>query len=349
MNLLSSFSDLESREFKTKWQAPSNIAFVKYWGKKGHQLPSNPSISLTLSHCQTQSELTFSPSDKLAVELFLDGEARPSFAVKIQNFLEKLSVDLPLLKNTKVVIHTHNTFPHGTGIASSASGMAAVALCLADYLYFLKGNVRDEKFYELASFFARLASGSASRSVYGGMVSWGEFAGESEMSDLFASPFETHEIFNDLMDSVIIVSSEEKVVSSRAGHGRMSEHPYAEARFAEAHKNFKRTIDALRSGDWTTVGTVLENEALQLHAMMMTSPESYTLFKPDSIYLIEKIRQFRNQTGVEAYFTLDAGPNVHLLYLSRDEQQVKSFIETELRGHYELVIHDQRGSGPGLC
>lgn len=349
MDFLSGLRDLQAKDFKTKWQAPSNIALVKYWGKKGHQLPSNPSISLTLSQCQTQSELTFSGSDHLSVELFLDGEKRPSFAAKIQTFLEKLASDFPVLNQTKVVVHTHNTFPHGTGIASSASGMAAVALCLADYLYFLKGKSRDDNFTKLASYFARLASGSASRSIFGGMVSWGEFAGESEMSDLFATPFAAHEIFNDLCDSVIIVSSEEKVVSSRAGHGRMGDHPYAEARFAEAHKNFKRTIDALRSGDWKTVGHVLENEALQLHALMLTSPESYTLLKPNSIFAIEKIRQWRQATGVEAYFTLDAGPNIHLLYLKKDEKLVKAFIENELRNACEQVIHDQRGTGPALC
>ena len=349
MDFLTAFKGLEVQSFKTKWQAPSNIAFVKYWGKKGHQLPSNPSISLTLSKCQTQTQVEFTASDKLCVELFLDGECKPSFAKKIHSFLANLSLELPWLNNVSIVVHTHNTFPHGTGIASSASGMAALCLGIAEYLFFLKNRPLDGEFYQVASFLSRLGSGSASRSVYGGMVSWGEFEGESAMSDLFATPFKTHEVFSDLRDSVVIVSSEEKIVSSRQGHGQMSEHGYAEARFKEAFKNFKQTIDALRSGDWQQVGEVLENEALQLHAMMLTSPESYTLLKPESLIIIEKIRAFRKNTGSQVYFTLDAGPNLHLIYPQTIENEVREFIEEELTQYSQTIIHDSIGQGPQKC
>lgn len=349
MNLLSSFDGLDVKEFKTKWQAPSNIAFVKYWGKKGHQLPSNPSLSLTLSDCKTETEIFFKPAKSLSVELFLDNESKPNFAKKIHEFLLKLSADVSWLNHIHLTIHTHNTFPHGTGIASSASGMAALCLGIADYFYFLKNKELDEDFFQLASFLSRLASGSASRSVYGGFVSWGEFETEEGMCDFYASPFKAHESFQNMKDSVIIVSSQEKVVSSRQGHSLMGEHPYAQARFIEAFKNFKRTIDGLRSGDWKSVGEVLENEALQLHAMMLTSPESYTLFKPESLSIIERVRRFRNETGTQVYFTLDAGPNVHLIYPGSIESEVKEFIAKELTPFAELIIHDSIGKGPVKC
>ncbi len=349
MDFLSAFAGLEVKDFKTKWQAPSNIAFVKYWGKKGDQLPSNPSVSLTLSKCCTETQIEFLRNDSLSVELFLAGEKRPDFAAKIQGFLAKLSQELPWLNQVKLTIHTQNTFPHGTGIASSASGMAALCLGIADYLFFLKNKEHDEYFYRIASYLSRLGSGSASRSIYGGMVSWGEFSGEDHMSDYFASPFKAHENFSDLRDSVVIVSSEEKVVSSRQGHGLMNEHGYAEARFKEAFKNFKKTIDALRSGDWKTVGEVLENEALQLHAMMLTSPESYTLLKPESLTIIEKVRAFRKQTGTQVYFTLDAGPNLHLIYPKSIEEEVKTFIDQELKDLSQIIIHDSVGKGPTKC
>lgn len=349
MDNVLAFEGLHAKAFKTKWQAPSNIAFVKYWGKKGHQLPSNPSVSLTLSKCQTQTEIEFVPANGLSVELFLDKEAKPAFAKKIQTFLSTLSTDVSCLNNVKLLIRTHNTFPHGTGIASSASGMAAFCLGLAEYLYYLKEKPLDEGFYKFASYLSRLGSGSASRSIYGGMVSWGEFENEEEMSDLFATPFKTHEVFRDLRDSVVIVSSEEKSVSSRQGHGLMNEHPYAEARFKEAFKNFKKTIDALKSGDWKTVGEVLENEALQLHAMMLTSPESYILLKPESLTLIEKVRAFRNKTNTPVYFTLDAGPNLHLIYPKNVESTVRSFIDDEIISSNHLVIHDSIGTGPCKC
>src|SRR5690554_2282709 len=349
MDSILAFEGLEAKAFKTKWQAPSNIAFVKYWGKKGYQLPSNPSVSLTLSKCQTQTSIEFIPGNELNVELFLDNEAKPTFAKKIHTFLTTLSKDISCLNNVSLLIHTHNTFPHGTGIASSASGMAAFCLGLAEYLYFLKGKPLDEEFYNFASYLSRLGSGSASRSIYGGMVSWGEFENEEEMSDLFASPFKTHEAFYNLRDSVVIVSSEEKAVSSRQGHGLMNEHPYAEARFKEAMKNFKKTIDALRNGDWKTVGEVLENEALQLHAMMLTSPESYILLKPESLTLIEKVRAFRNKTNIPVYFTLDAGPNLHLIYPQNVEAEVRSFIDEEIGSSNFLIIHDSIGTGPSKC
>lgn len=346
---LSLFSGLEVKSFKTKWQAPSNIAFVKYWGKKGIQLPSNPSISLTLSKCLTQTEIEFFKSSSLEVELFLDNEPRQEFAKKIHSFLSSLTEQIPWLNNLGLVIHTHNTFPHGTGIASSASGMAALCLGITEYFFYLKNKALNEEFYLWASYLSRLASGSASRSIYGGMVSWGEFKEENSMSDLYATPFKTHEVFNDLRDSVIIVSSEEKRVSSRQGHGLMSEHGYAQARFKEAFKNFKKTIDALRTGDWKVVGETLENEALQLHAMMLTSPDSYTLLRPESLKIIEKVRAFRENTGTLVYFTLDAGPNLHLIYPKSIEADVKTFIDNELKELSQIIIHDSIGKGPVKC
>lgn len=84
MNLLMKFHDFRPGSFETAWSSPSNIAFVKYWGKKGHQLPANPSLSMTLKNCVTETKVTFTPSDELTVELFLDGVKEEKFAAKIQ-------------------------------------------------------------------------------------------------------------------------------------------------------------------------------------------------------------------------------------------------------------------------
>ena len=115
------------------WQSPSNIALVKYWGKKQHQLPENPSISFTLNYCKTITTLTYSKKDNHTAfdfEVFLDGEKKDDFKSKIQTFFERVEVYLPFLKQYYFKIETSNTFPHSSGIASSASGMSALALCL---------------------------------------------------------------------------------------------------------------------------------------------------------------------------------------------------------------------------
>lgn len=335
---LSAFGGLPLRSFETCWKAPSNIAFVKYWGKKGHQLPANPSLSLTLSECTTTTKLKLSEGEALSVSLLLDGKEMPGFAQKVQTYLQGLSKDLPWLLQSHFHIETSNTFPHGTGIASSASGMAAIALCLADYLF--QGQ-RDSDFYQTASNLARLASGSACRSLYGGFASWGE------VSDEYASPLEVHPELRELCDDVLVISSAEKSVSSRAGHERMQEHPFASARFEQAKKNYQQSKAALQSGDIHEVGRILETEALTLHAMMMTSPQGFTLFRPNSLVAMEKVRLFRQETKLPLYYTLDAGPNIHLIYPENSE--IKKFIQSELSPLGEKLIADRAGEGPVLC
>lgn len=340
--MISGYKNLKPDNFEVSWRSPANIAFVKYWGKKGHQIPANPSLSMTMKECFTETKVSFKASDKLSVELSLDGVNQDKFAVKIQNYLETLT-DLPWLKNVEVSVQTKNTFPHGAGIASSASGLSAFALCLTDYIEHLSGEKKSPDFYKRASFLARLASGSACRSVYGGFTTWGD------ESDLYASTFVVHPDFVNLKDSVLVVSGDEKNVSSRSGHDRMKEHAFKEARYVQAKNNFKGMASALKTGDVEEMGRILENEALSLHAMMLTSPEAYTLFKPNSIAAMEMIWDFRRQTKLPLYFTFDAGPNLHLIYPEAHSQKIKTFISHELSPLGVKVIDDERGEGPVRC
>ena len=160
------------------WQAPSNIALVKYWGKKDNQIPQNPSISFTLSNCKTITTLHFQPKESnnnFEFEIFLDGQKQDSFKSKIETFFTRVEHYLPFIKNYKFKIETENTFPHSSGIASSASGMSALALCLLDIeQQLLNEKHTDEMFNKKASFLARLGSGSACRSIAGDLVVWGK-------------------------------------------------------------------------------------------------------------------------------------------------------------------------------
>lgn len=339
MNTLKPFRDFKPIHSVCSWRSPSNIALVKYWGKKGHQLPANPSLSMTLKECYTETRVTFSPAAKLDVVVNFEGKENEKFATKIIKFLNSLEAELPWIKGLSLQIDTKNTFPHGTGIASSASGMSALALCLTDYMQ----PTMDDEFMNRASFLARLASGSACRSVYGGFATWGD------QSDYHATPFEVHKDLAHLHDTIVVVSSGEKSVSSTAGHDRMTEHAFKEARYIQAKQNFDRMKAALTSGDMEEVGRITENEAFSLHAMMMTAPESFTLLKPNTLAAIELLRDFRRESKLPVYFTLDAGPNLHLIYPEEGARKIETFIEHELKPLSEKIIKDQRGEGPVPC
>ena len=342
MSELAKFKDLKTREFSTAWRSPSNIAFVKYWGKKGHQLPANPSLSMTLKECFTETLMDIKPSETMKVELFLDGMKEERFATKIENYFLTFASDLPWIKKLTFSIKTKNTFPHGTGIASSASGLSALALCLTEYLHALSDEPQ-ETFFQRASFLSRLASGSACRSIYGGFATWGD------ESDLYASPMKVHSELSYLLDTVVVVSSVEKQVSSRAGHERMKEHAFAEARFVQAKNNYQRMKNVMLSGDIEELGRILEAEALSLHAMMMTSPDAFTLLKPNSLAAMELIRSFRQETKLPLYFTLDAGPNLHLIYPPAASNKIETFIKNELKVLASSIIYDGTGQGPEKC
>ncbi len=334
--------------FESSWESPANIAFVKYWGKKGHQLPANPSVSMTLKECKTSTKTKFSLSNNLTVELKLDGQKNERFAQKIKSYLEGLQTELPWISNLSVEIETANTFPHGTGIASSASGLSAFVLTFVDYLKHLNPEGDHALFLKRASYLSRLASGSACRSIYGGFVAWGDSA-QVETSDLYASPVDVHADLASLQDTVLVVSGKEKNVSSRAGHGLMGDHPFALSRFAQANANFSQCISALKSGDIEALGKILETEALSLHAMMLTSSTPYILLKPNTLAAIDAIWDFRRETKLPLYFTLDAGPNLHLIYPEEFKSKIFTFITHELSALSEQIIDDKVGTGPRKC
>ena len=173
------------------WRSPSNIALVKYWGKKPVQIPANPSLSMTLSKACTELYLDFSPKTGKTgtwLEFLFEGKKQDNFEKKIAIYLRSLMSEFPALTGYYFKISTTNTFPHSTGIASSASSMSALGLCLADFIAITGESEFPPGFSrsEMASYLSRLASGSASRSVYGGYVIWGRVPELAGTSDNFA-------------------------------------------------------------------------------------------------------------------------------------------------------------------
>src|SRR5210317_2356019 len=211
------------------WKSPSNIALVKYWGKYPVQLPANPSISFTLSAAATTTTLKYKKGTG-KVTVFLEGKEAPSFLPKIHTFLDRTQTLFPFTDQYDFEIHTSNSFPHSSGIASSASGMSALALCLMSIKKELGLTISD--FFHEASEAARLGSGSGSRSVYGPLAAWGKHAEIQGSSDTHAVAFnDVHPIFTSFQDTILLVEKGSKAVSSTVGHGLMNGHPYAEARF----------------------------------------------------------------------------------------------------------------------
>lgn len=344
--------ELSIEKGKITWESPSNIALIKYWGKKEYQIPENPSISFTLSNCKTITTLAYSKKENTTdfeFVVFLDGESKDEFKPKIETFFKRVYSYLPFLKNYYFKIETTNTFPHSSGIASSASGMSALALCLMSIERQFQPEISDEFFNRKASFLARLGSGSACRSIEGDLIVWGTTESIEASNDLFGVkyPYKVHSNFEEYQDTILLVDEGEKQVSSTIGHNLMLNHPFAKERFLQAHYNMKALKPILEAGDLTAFNKLIESEALTLHAMMMTSMPYFILMKPNTLEIINKIWDFRKRTNLHVGFTLDAGANVHVLYSKSEAAKILEFIKSELvaycqNGHY---ICDQIGFG----
>ena len=334
------------------WRSPSNIALTKYWGKYGQQLPRNSSLSFTLNNACTETELIFSRTAEdqvVSLDFEFEGKSNVAFKNRIQQFIEDNIAGFSHLQGLHLSISSKNSFPHSSGIASSASSMSALVLCLCSVPN-LKEEEDEGDFLRRVSHLSRLASGSACRSVFSEAALWGKVSSipEGHLEHATGVGHLLHENFKSYHDDILIVSANEKSISSSAGHQLMETNRYASERFAQANERTERMIDIIKAGNLDDFIEVVESEALTLHALMMTSSPSYILMEPNTLDIISKIREFRASTQTPICFTLDAGPNVHVLYPTAYAQQCDTFIEDQLkhlcvRGR---IIRDHMGKGP---
>lgn len=341
--------DLLPDQLTSKWQAPSNIALIKYWGKHGEQLPANPSLSLTLENCKTITTVTATRQPH-GFNVTYDGQPKPEFAPKIQTFIDRILTYSPWIAHYHFDIDTHNTFPHSSGIASSASSMAALAACLMDIESMLTHTAID---YNKTSFIARLGSGSACRSINGSAVVWGNHDQIASSTPLYGVDCSEmlHPVFTDYQDTILLVDKGTKQVSSSVGHDLMIGHAFAKARFQQAHNHLTALKVALTQGNIEQFISITESEALSLHAMMMTSNPYFILMKPNTLSIIEQIWQYRKSTGIPVCFTLDAGANVHMLYPNKYMDELQVMIKQKLMPYCQngQYICDQLGKGAKKC
>jgi diphosphomevalonate decarboxylase len=332
---------------KISYSSPSNIAIIKYWGKMpGDQIPMNPSLSMTLDVCRsfTTVEYEVRKGQEFHIEVVFEGKRSHEIEAKLQRWFTKISYFFSWLHYASLKIESHNNFPYSSGIASSASGMSAVTMCL--YAIDKHINQSEEDDLHMQSNLARLGSGSASRSVMGPWVIWGNTVEYPEASDKNAVVYPyVHPRFSKLYDTIIVVDNEPKSLSSRDGHALMELHPYRQGRIQQARQNFKDLLISLQEGDWNVFQRITEGEALSLHALMLSSEGGLVLWKGASVDWVHYIRNARKKYGIPMAFTFDAGANIHLLYPDIVKEEVMTLLDQAALPRKDL-IHDHTGNGP---
>ena len=290
-------------------RACANLAFVKYWGKRDASLnlPLNNSISMTLDGAHTTTTLHFN-SGLTRDEVLLAGRpAAPAFASRVSAHLDRIRALAGV--TTRALVDTQNNFPAGTGFASSASGFAALTLAATHAL----GLQLAE--HEL-SVLARLGSGSACRSIPAGFAEW--YAGKDSESS-FATQLAPAQHW-DLVDVAVLVTQRPKDIASSAGHLLVSNSPFWQTRSKMLPARLETVRQALQTRDFHRFGREIEAEALEMHAIMLTSAHEREgtwhpgifYWTPATLRLLCAVQEWR-RAGMDVYFTLDAGPTVHLL------------------------------------
>ncbi len=325
---------------------PSNIAFLKYWGKRDASLqwPANDSLSMTLNALTTEtSAKRIDGPDHI---FKFEGEIHPRNSrlfAKAYKHLDRLA-QLPEIEGA-LEISTANNFPLGAGMASSASGLGALTLAaLAAWLEcpdFESLARRGFPRPRLANL-ARLGSGSAGRSLFGGYVCWR--AGEKPEAQTIVPAFPAAQW--GLRDSVIVFAGNEKGISSSEAHEQAWSSPLFAPRLAGIPERLEAMEKAIQRRDLHLLGPLLEVEALEMHAVIMTAKPGHCYLNEQSLAFISALRDARRQRKIQAYFTIDAGPNIHLIHEEEAHQALLSWLETHWPGH--LLLHDKVGEGPLL-
>jgi diphosphomevalonate decarboxylase len=290
--------------------AHPNIALIKYWGNRqaNLRLPANSSLSMTLSRLETHVLVHFDESlatDSLTINRM---PASPEALRRVSEHLNRIRHLAGIDRRARVA--SHSNFPSGAGIASSAAAFAALSLAGA------AAAGIDASQSEISRL-ARLGSGSACRSIFGGFVEWPADAGEADSHGIpaFAADYWA------LADVIAVVRLTSKHVGSTMGHAIAASSPIQDARVADCQRRLTICKKALAERDFNSLADVVELDSNLMHAVMMTSTPSVVYWEPPTLAVMQTIRRLRRD-GLPACYTLDAGPNVHCLCLERDSGEV---------------------------
>ncbi|KRN95136.1 diphosphomevalonate decarboxylase [Pediococcus stilesii] len=313
-------------------RAHTNIALIKYWGKANNELilPANDSISLTLDKFYSDTYVTFS-DDLTENSFFLNQIPMPKKSMKRINHL----IDFTKRQYNYsgfAKIQSYNHVPTSAGLASSASGMAALAGAVVSAL----DSTAD---LTNISRIARLGSGSASRSIFGGVVHW--HRGHDHESS-FAEQIVSEKEIDLNMITVVVDRHQKKVKSTHGMAQTVATSPFYSTWVDEANRAIPEMITAVQNNDFTKIGELAEHSAAMMHATTLSANPAFTYFAPETIKAVRLVHQMRS-TGIECYFTIDAGPNVKVLCRTQDITRVHNFLAHEFN-EQQLVVA-RPGSG----
>ena len=319
--------------------ANANIALVKYWGKRNKELilPNNSSISLTLKGLNTITTVEFSENYDKDV-LILDGQE-----VKEGEQLKKVISHLDLIRSLsgakqKAKVVSNNNFPTAAGLASSASGFAALTLAAT------KAIGLDLSPKEL-SIISRQGSGSSLRSCMGGFVEWLK-GSKDNGTDSYAKQIVSPEHWPEFRMITTIVSTRAKKVSSRAGMAQTVEtSPMYAAWLNTIHKDLEAMKQGILNKDFTLVGSIAEANCLKMHTTMITTKPSIIYWAPATLEIMHSVQAWREQ-GLECYFTIDAGPQVKIICLENQVPEIKKKLQS-FSGVKEVIVC-KPGQGPRI-
>lgn len=307
--------------------APANIAFIKYWGKKDDvlRLPLNSSISMNLSGATTTTTVEFSKNFKADEVIIVDGNFSEKEDLRVIKGLDRIRIRANFSWKAKVV--TKNTFPKGAGSAASASGFAALTVSG----FSAAGLSLSEK--EL-TIIARQGSGSACRSIPDGFVMWeeGDSSENSYAHSLFSS---THW---DLRDILVVVDSSMKKVSTSDGMEGVQTSPFLSTRIRLLPERLEETKRALKDKNMKLLGSVTEEDCLDMHHVMQTQVPPLFYWNDMTKKIMESVVFWREKDGISVYFTIDAGPNVHLICEAKDEDRVVEKVKA-MKGIESYIIN----------
>ena len=308
-------------------RAFTNIALIKYWGKKNKQLklPYTNSLSLTLDRFYTDTKATIINNDQDIVylnEQLLDDQQNK----RILNYLDTVRKFYSF--NDHFQINSINHVPTSAGFASSASGFAALAASINETKQ-LGLNKRE------LSILARNGSGSASRSIYGGFVEW--IAGTDNDSSYAVPIDETPEI--DLTLLSVVIDQHSKKISSTVGmENSVKSSPFYSNWVTLVSSEIEEIKQAIAKKDIQKIGEISEHNAMSMHALTLSADPSFTYFAPETIQIIQLIQELR-QKGVFAYATIDAGPNVKIICTKESIKKVQTYIEQQLSNVTTVVAN----------
>ena len=311
-----------------KARAHTNIAVVKYWGKANERiiLPQNSSLSLTLDRFYTDTEVRFAP--QLTHDQIQLNHQRIPEDIKIQSVMN--IVRQLMGKNVYANVKSVNHVPTAAGLASSASGLAALAAA-ASYAAGLKLSRRK------LSRLARHGSGSASRSIYGGWVEWQK--GHNNRTS-YAYPVPHPQLTQVRMIAIVLKKSPKKI-SSREGMRRcVKTSPYYSAWTKVTAKNLQQAKSAIQQRDFTKLGRVAETNAMRMHALTLSAEPPFTYLTGKTLRVIQMVHHLR-AAGLECYYTIDAGPNVKIICQKSDCQLIKRYLSKFFSARRIII------SGPG--